>query len=84
MRVRNRRANLPKKPEPFVERKIFFAGVIGQRFAAHKIHYEIRQTVRSRAAVEKFRDIWMIEIGENLPLKTKAANDFVGVESAFD
>jgi hypothetical protein len=77
-------ADLPENPQTFADVEILFAAVIEKRRAFDVFHDEIRETFIGRPAVEKPRDERMIEIGEDLPLVSKAPENRVGVHAAFD
>ena len=52
--------------------------------AIHILHHQIRQALRSRAAVQQARDIRVVQTGEHLPLRAKSPQDFARVHAAQD
>ena len=48
------------------------------------LHDEVRQSVIGCASIEKASDIWIIEVGKNLPFVTEMTKHRVGVHATFD
>ncbi len=58
--------------------------IAADRFALYILHHEIRQAIVARASIDQPRDVWVVELRQNLPLVTEAPQDAVGIESAPD
>src|SRR6185369_5631797 len=54
-----------------------------ERLALDKLHYEVGQSIFSRAAVEQAGNVWMIERCEYLTLFAEATEDEIGVHAAL-
>jgi hypothetical protein len=79
MRKFNRRADLQKQLQSLTRRQFFRDGKSSHRCADNVVHDEVRQTIVGRACIEQTRDIWMIELGQDLAFRSEAAQDFSGV-----
>ncbi len=66
-----------RRPQPLVDREIAGPAVVGDRLAFDELHDEVRPPVLGRAAVEKPRDVRMLEPREDPPLAREALEDLV-------
>src|SRR4051812_36841496 len=53
------------------------------RRAGYVLHHEVRQAIVRRACVQQTRDIGMIEPGQDVSLRGKTAQNFLGIGAAF-
>ena len=51
------------------------------RTASDILHYEVRQPLRRRSAIENLGDVGVFKIGQDLPFLTKPADDLLGVHA---
>src|SRR5437016_564962 len=78
------RADLAKQHQALSSREPLGVAVLIDGAALDVLHHEIWKTIGSRAAFEQTRDVWMFQIGEDLPLHHEPTQDDVRVHAAVD
>src|SRR5262245_35241506 len=81
MGILNRRADGAKKPESPRNRQLEAIAILGDRQTVDVFHYEIRQSVFGGRAVEQLCDVGVAEVGEDLSLGSKSADQVYGIHS---
>ena len=77
-------ANGPEQPQPVGDGKPLPVAIVGNRRALHVIHHQIQQPVLGGAAVQKPRDIRMVEGGQDLAFVPEPAAQLLAVEGGLD
>src|SRR5258707_15206810 len=80
VRIGDGRAHLSEELQAFGRGQRVRVAVGVDRFAVHVLHDEVGKSVVGGTAVDEARDIWMIELRQNLSFIAKTAEDFLGVE----
>ncbi len=76
-------ADVMEQPQTILDRGAPRVAVLGDRRSFHVLHGEEGAAVHGDAAVEKTRDVRMLQARQDLPLAQEARVDLVGVESAL-
>ena len=77
-------ADLLEQPQPRVDRELVQIAILADRLPGDVLHHEIGQPVGSRAGVEYFRDIVMVQALENTALIVEAPQDALRIHAPLD
>src|SRR5262249_38018543 len=83
MRKFNRGADLQKQLQSLTRRQFLHDCKSGYWCADNVVHDEVGHTIVSGARVEQPRDIWMIELGQDLTFRSEPAQDLSCVRASI-
>src|SRR4029434_3729958 len=83
MRKLYRRADLQKQLQSLTRRQPLRDCKSRHRCADNVVHDEVGQTIVGRACIEQPRDIWMIEPGQDLALRSETAQNLSRVGASI-
>lgn len=70
--VVHRRANGTENSQASIDREFVLVAIVGDRQTIDELHDKVWKTISGAAAVQHFRDVGLVEAGENLSLIAKA------------
>src|SRR4029077_4899613 len=83
MRKFHRVADLQKELQSLTRRQLLRDCKSSHRCADNVVHDEVGQTIVGRACIEQPRDIWVIELGQDLAFRSKAVQDLGRVSASI-
>src|SRR5262249_44271131 len=84
VRVLDRVADGDEQFKALSRREVVGVTVLGNRYAVHQFHDEVRAAALGGAGVQDFGDVLMVHHGERLPLGLEAGDNLRGVHPWFD
>ena len=83
MRKFHRVADLQKELQSLTRRQLLRDCKSSYRYADNIVHDEVGQTIVGRACIEQPRDIWVIELGEDLAFRSETMQDLSRVSASI-
>src|SRR4029077_1773396 len=83
MRKFHRVADLQKELQSLTRRQLLRNCKSSHRCADNVVHDEVGQTIVGRACIEQPRDIWVIELGQDLAFRSEAVQDLSRVSASI-
>src|SRR5882724_7425179 len=78
------RTDVDKQPQPLVNSKRVQLAILRDPRTLDVLHHDVWHAVFGRAAIEQARNIWMLQVRENLTLTFETSKDEVGIHPRTD